>query len=69
MTDGGVYRRMDRNSPGRRLARRLGAEAAMLADLTFEECSTCGGTGADDQGLECFPCGGKGTVPVWSEQS
>ena len=33
-------------------------ERTMLADLWFEECPDCCGTG-------CAECDGEGTIPVW----
>ena len=42
------------------------ATLVALADLDFEECVACSGTGADDEGRTCTPCKGLGTLAVWS---
>lgn len=44
-------------------------EEAMSADLYFEECATCAGTGADDDGHDCPDCKGLGTIEIWSPQN
>ena len=55
----------EHRAPPTRESRQLAREVA-LADLTFEECRNCAGTGYDDAGNYCQPCYGHGTIPVWS---
>lgn len=39
--------------------------AYALADLDFEECAVCDGTGVAADTI-CPACDGHGTIPIWS---